>query len=496
MSQNATMQVFGYVNAQASQGSQIAAQAINDTRSPNIAQQYLDMNSETPGIFVPKVKIGNLIYTYHPDVAAYVLGDDDGGGGVGPSGGLIIQSDIDVATPQNYPAATAGQAFRIINSNPALITGLIGGAAGMQVERFDIILALNDNAGGTQAAVGDDWTIWEGELQQLWINGDSSVQGAILQNNPTLPNTSLSPFTVVTGSDNDILGATSVNSILSGSGNSITNFSEEAFVSGLNNTISGATAAVISGIGNTITGGFASFISGQSHTVINQGANSLIVGLSNTLATSDQVIVGGQGNNLLSATNSIVGGQTNTLGSLTNTALRGILTGTSNQVLGNPIASPILNFSVSGTLARADQSNKRVIASGSIDAAGDGQGEDFAATVRTAVLANLMTYFIPDNASIYIDAIICYTRDVAGLGAVGDSDRANITVLVKNVAGALTIVNTTQMILAGEIAGATIAAAIDNPTKSLRINVTPAVGDTLNFTIYSRAARSGFGAYA
>ena len=70
----------------------------------------------------------------------------------------INVTPIDASANPNYPAALRGQGWQIS------VAGKIGGASGMVVQSGDIIVALADNAGGTQAAVGASWTIVQANL--------------------------------------------------------------------------------------------------------------------------------------------------------------------------------------------------------------------------------------------------------------------------------------------------------------------------------------------
>jgi len=65
---------------------------------------------------------------------------------------------IDCSANPNYPAAMTGDAYTVN------LAGKIGGAAGVDVEVRDVIYCINDNAGGTQAAVGGDWNIIQSNL--------------------------------------------------------------------------------------------------------------------------------------------------------------------------------------------------------------------------------------------------------------------------------------------------------------------------------------------
>lgn len=67
---------------------------------------------------------------------------------------------IDCSTNPNYPAGLSGDAYTVN------VAGKIGGPAGVEVQANDVIHCLNDNAGGTQAAVGADWNVMQSNLVQ------------------------------------------------------------------------------------------------------------------------------------------------------------------------------------------------------------------------------------------------------------------------------------------------------------------------------------------
>lgn len=71
------------------------------------------------------------------------------------AGLLDLQGSIDCSTNPNYPTANKGDAYY------CSVAGLIGGGSGTSVEVGDLIVALLDNAGGTQAAVGTSWFVLE-----------------------------------------------------------------------------------------------------------------------------------------------------------------------------------------------------------------------------------------------------------------------------------------------------------------------------------------------
>lgn len=72
--------------------------------------------------------------------------------------GITIKGGIDASTNPNYPAAIVGDAYYIT------VDGKIGGAAGEVVETGDMIIAITDNAGGDEAAVGADWIVLQDNI--------------------------------------------------------------------------------------------------------------------------------------------------------------------------------------------------------------------------------------------------------------------------------------------------------------------------------------------
>lgn len=84
---------------------------------------------------------------------------------IGASNGMVFKGVIDASTNPNYPAADAGDLYRIS------VAGKIGGASGPNVEVGDLILCLTDaTSAGTQAAVGSNWNISQ-------VNIDGAVTG-------------------------------------------------------------------------------------------------------------------------------------------------------------------------------------------------------------------------------------------------------------------------------------------------------------------------------
>lgn len=62
-----------------------------------------------------------------------------------------FKGKMDCSTNPNYPAAIAAEFW------VASVAGKIGGPSGRDVEKGDYFMALADNAGGTEAAVGEHW---------------------------------------------------------------------------------------------------------------------------------------------------------------------------------------------------------------------------------------------------------------------------------------------------------------------------------------------------
>ena len=69
-----------------------------------------------------------------------------------------LQGSIDCSANPNYPAASKAYAWVVT------VAGKIGGASGVSVDAGDVVIALADNPGGTQAAVGSSWDVIEHNL--------------------------------------------------------------------------------------------------------------------------------------------------------------------------------------------------------------------------------------------------------------------------------------------------------------------------------------------
>lgn len=92
---------------------------------------------------------------------------------------LDLKGTIDCSANPNYPAASKGDVYVVS------VAGLIGGGAGIAVQAGDALVALADNAGGTQAAVGSSWSILQANLigALLAANNLSDVQNVTTARN-------------------------------------------------------------------------------------------------------------------------------------------------------------------------------------------------------------------------------------------------------------------------------------------------------------------------
>jgi hypothetical protein len=73
--------------------------------------------------------------------------------------GITVSGGIDCSTNPNYPSASSGDAYYVT------VAGKIGGASGENVDAGDLIIAINDNAGGDEVSVGADWIVVERNIE-------------------------------------------------------------------------------------------------------------------------------------------------------------------------------------------------------------------------------------------------------------------------------------------------------------------------------------------
>jgi hypothetical protein len=69
-----------------------------------------------------------------------------------------FKTAINASTNPNYSAASKGDTYVIS------VAGKVGGASGKSVDIGDVLLAIADNAGGTEASVGTSWIVLEHNL--------------------------------------------------------------------------------------------------------------------------------------------------------------------------------------------------------------------------------------------------------------------------------------------------------------------------------------------
>lgn len=93
---------------------------------------------------------------------------------LGANDAMVYKGVIDASTNPNYPAANAGDTYKIS------VAGKIGGASGTNVEVGDMIIATADGlAAGTQAAVGASWTIVQSNIDGAVTGPAASVANRI-----------------------------------------------------------------------------------------------------------------------------------------------------------------------------------------------------------------------------------------------------------------------------------------------------------------------------
>lgn len=89
---------------------------------------------------------------------------------IGAANAMVYKGVIDASANPNYPAANAGDTYRIS------VAGKIGGASGTNVEVGDLIVCLTDSTStGTQAAVGTSWNITQANIDGAVVGPASST---------------------------------------------------------------------------------------------------------------------------------------------------------------------------------------------------------------------------------------------------------------------------------------------------------------------------------
>jgi len=88
------------------------------------------------------------------------------------TGLLDFKGSTDASANPNYAAASKGDCYMIS------VAGKIGGASGKTVSVGDLVFAIADNAGGTEASVGTSWDVLEGNIPGITAAGLSMIQAA------------------------------------------------------------------------------------------------------------------------------------------------------------------------------------------------------------------------------------------------------------------------------------------------------------------------------
>ena len=127
---------------------------VRATTPANVAAVFTDRidTSTSLGTSNTKVPSQNAVKTYADALIA-------------AANAMVFKGVIDASANPNYPAANAGDLYRIS------VAGKIGGASGPNVEVGDTILCLTDStSAGNHATVGSNWNITQ-------VNIDGAVTG-------------------------------------------------------------------------------------------------------------------------------------------------------------------------------------------------------------------------------------------------------------------------------------------------------------------------------
>jgi hypothetical protein len=93
---------------------------------------------------------------------------------IGANNAMVYKGVIDASATPNYPAANAGDTYKIS------VAGKIGGASGLNVEVGDLIMCTADGtASGTQVAVGASWDVIQVNIDGAVVGPASAVSGQL-----------------------------------------------------------------------------------------------------------------------------------------------------------------------------------------------------------------------------------------------------------------------------------------------------------------------------
>ena len=112
--------------------------------------------SGTAALVAGDISAGQILCLVYDGTNFQVVG---GGGGVSLTDPLTFKGAIDCSTNPNYPAADAGDVYKVS------VAGKIGGASGPVVEVGDSLLCTVDaSTSGNHATVGGNWIIYQGNI--------------------------------------------------------------------------------------------------------------------------------------------------------------------------------------------------------------------------------------------------------------------------------------------------------------------------------------------
>lgn len=103
---------------------------------------------------------------------------------------MVYKGGIDCTANPNYPAGQAGWTWKVTGA------GKIGGASGTPVESGDTIICSADNAGGTEATVGANFNIIQGNI-------DGALYDGLFSSTGLLKRTGVKTYSIITDSSSN-----------------------------------------------------------------------------------------------------------------------------------------------------------------------------------------------------------------------------------------------------------------------------------------------------